>query len=60
MDLYAQNIDNNDKNTWMKIYETIDEPYFGEVELFSKDFFITVKRIQACHRISHLKPRRIF
>ena len=38
MDFYVQNIDNNDKNTWRKIYETVYEPYFVEVVLFSKKF----------------------
>ena len=38
MDIDVQNIDKNDKNTCRKIYEEIDEPYFGEVKLFPKDF----------------------
>ena len=29
MDIDVQNIDKNDKNTCRKIYEAIDEPYFG-------------------------------
>ena len=36
MDLDVANIDNNDKNTWRKIYEAIDAPYFGGVELFTQ------------------------
>ena len=43
MDLYVHNINNNYKNIWSKIYETIDEPYFGEVGLFSKDFLYNCK-----------------
>ena len=44
MDLNVKKIDKNDNNTWEKIYEKTDEPYFGEVKLFSKEFLDHIKR----------------
>ena len=42
------NIDKDDKKTWWKIYEAIDEPYFVKV----KSFFNTVKN-KNNHKIFH-------
>ena len=55
IDLYVQNNNKSDKNTWKKIYEAIDDPYFGQLQYFLKSFLNTVKKFQTCHRIFHLK-----
>ena len=31
-------MDKYDRNTWRKIYDAIDEPYFNKVYLFTEDF----------------------
>ena len=44
MDIDVKNIDKNDKNTWITIYEPIDEPYFWEVKIFTKVFIYHCKK----------------
>ena len=38
MGLYVANIDKNDNNIWMTIYEAIYEGYFFKVKLFPREF----------------------
>ena len=38
MDLYVENIDKNDNNTWRTIYKEIDEGYFVKFKLFPGEF----------------------
>ena len=37
MDIDSKIIDKLFKNTWRTIYDSIDEPYFREAKLFSKE-----------------------
>ena len=58
MDIDVKNIDENDKNTWRKIYEAIDEPYFGYFTLFTKVFIENCEIIQITQKIFHMKSIR--
>ena len=55
MDTDVENIDKCDNKTWRKIYETIDEAYFGSIEVFPKEFLEHCKKIQMRHKIFHIK-----
>ena len=44
MDLDVANIDKNDNNTWMTIYEAIYAPYFVRVKIFSRAFINPCKK----------------
>ena len=53
--IYVKNIDRNDKNTWRTIYEAIDAPYFGDVNLFTKVFLDQCKNHPNEPQKIHLK-----
>ena len=46
MDLDVANIDKNDKNIWRTIYKAIGECYFGEGNIFPREFINLCKKYQ--------------